>query len=293
MEMTSECVYCVIGQMDRYYTRFVGDENGRMSFLREVCAAVGASEKGTRAPVLNASLMERLAHMAGKDDLFEEDKHVYNLAILRMEDSIKAHIAAADDKLYRALQYAMAGNYIDFGTTAGVSMEKLGELIEAAPDIDLGEVYGQFRRDIEKAQTLVYLFDNCGEIVFDKMCIATMKALYPSLSITAVVRGVPTYNDVTIEDAREVGVDKLVPVVENGDSIPGTMLSRISEKARSLIENADIVISKGMGNYETMNGCGLNVYYLLLCKCDRFMREFGKPRLASVFGSERAKTGQQ
>ena len=287
MEMSSECVYCVVSQMDKYYMRFVGDESRRMPFLRKVCAAIGASEEETLAPLLNGELLKLVAREAGQDDLFEEEKHAYNLSILRMEDSIKAHIDAADDRLYRALQYAMAGNYIDFGTSAGVSMEKLTELIEAAPDIDLGETYERFRRDIEKARTLVYLFDNCGEVVFDKMCIATMRGLYPSLSITGVVRGMPAYNDVTMADAREVGLDKLVPVVGNGDDLPGTILPRISAEARELIESADIVISKGMGNYETLEGCGLNIYYLLLCKCDRFMKEFDKPRLASVFAAEK------
>lgn len=288
MEMSSECVYCVVSQMDKFYMRFVGDESRRMPFLRKVCAAIGATENNTLAPLLNGELLKLVAQEAGQSDLFEEEKHAYNQSILRMEDSIKAHIDAADDRLYRALQYAMAGNYIDFGTGAGVSMEKLTELIEAAPDIDLGDTYKRFRQDIENAWTLVYLFDNCGEIVFDKMCIATIKELYPSLNITGVVRGRPAYNDVTLEDAREVMLDELVSVVGNGDDIPGTILTRISHEARELIENADIIISKGMGNYETLEGCGLNIYYLLLCKCDRFMKEFDKPRLASVFAAERA-----
>ncbi len=288
MEMSSECVYCVVSQMDRYYMRFVGDENNRMSFLRKVCAAIGESKEETHAPVINGALLKLVAQEAGKYDLFEEEKHVYNQSILKMEDSIKAHIDAADDKLYRALQYAMLGNYIDFGTSAGVSMEKLNELIETAPDIDLGETYERFRQDIEKARTLAYLFDNCGEVVFDKMCIATIKELYPSLHIIGVVRGMPAYNDVTMEDALEVGLDKLVPIVGNGDDLPGTILSRIAPEVRELIESADIVISKGMGNYETLDKSGLNIYYLLLCKCDRFMKEFGKPRLASVFASEKA-----
>ena len=289
MEMSSECVYCVVNQMDKYYMRFVGDEKRRMPFLRRVCAAIGESDNETLAPLLNGELLKLVAREAGKDDLFEEEKHEYNQSILRMENSITAHINTADDKLYRALQYAMAGNYIDFGTSAGVSMEKLSELIEAAPGIDLGEVFERFRQDIGKARSLAYIFDNCGEVVFDKTCITTMKQLYPSLNITGIVRGKPAYNDVTMADAREVGFDKLIPVISNGDDLPGTVLPRISQEARELIENADIIISKGMGNYESLEGCGLNIYYLLLCKCDRFMIEFDKPRLASVFCAERAK----
>ena len=136
MEMSSECVYCVVSQMDGFFMRFVGDESRRMPFLRKVCTAIGASGNDTLAPLLNGKLLKLVAREAGMDDLFEEEKHVYNQAILQMEGSIKAHIDAAEDKLYRALQYAMAGNYIDFGTSAGVSMEKLNDIIEAAPGID-------------------------------------------------------------------------------------------------------------------------------------------------------------
>lgn len=288
MEMTADCVYCAMSQMDKFYVRFVGDGDKRMAFLREVCAMIGASKKETPVPLVNRALLKLIARDAGKDDLFEEEKHLYNQAILRMEDSIRAHINAAQDKLYRALQYAMSGNYIDFGTSAGVSMEKLSELIESAPGIDLGETYERLRTEISSAKSLVYLFDNCGEIVFDKMCIAAIKELYPSLTITGVVRGAPTYNDVTLADASEVGLDRLIPVIGNGDDIPGTMLSRISPQAKALLEGADIVISKGMGNYETLSGSGLNIFYLLLCKCERFMKDFNKPRLAGVFQAERA-----
>ncbi len=288
MKMSAECVYCVVGQMDKFFTRFVADESKRMPFLRKVCTAIGETRDDTLAPVLNAALLSLVAQEAGQADLFDEEKHIYNQAILQMEPRIKAHIDEAPDKLYRALQYAMAGNYIDFGTEAGVKPDKLEELIETAPGIDLGDTYERFRVDIEKARTLVYLLDNCGEVVFDKMCISTIRSLYPALSITAVVRGLPAYNDVTMEDAREVGLDTLVNVVGNGDNVPGTVLSRISKSACELIERADIIISKGMGNYETLIGCGYNIYYLLLCKCDRFMREFDKPRLASVFAAERA-----
>jgi uncharacterized protein with ATP-grasp and redox domains len=186
----------------------------------------------------------------------------------------------------------MTGNYIDFGLVSAVSPEKLKELIEAAPDMDLGPVLSRFRGDIEKARSLVYVLDNCGEVVFDKMCIETMKTLYPSLRITALVRGMPTYNDVTPADASEVKLDTLVPVVGNGDNIPGTMLSRISAEARGLLEGADVIVSKGMGNYETLQGCGLNIYYMLLCKCDRFIREFQKPRYASIFIAENTEMGR-
>ena len=96
----------------------------------------------------------------------------------------------------------------------------------------------------------------------------------------------PACNDVTMKEAREIGLDALVNVVGNGDDTPGTVLSRISDEARALLKSADVIISKGMGNYETLLGSGLNVYYMLLCKCERFTREFRRPLYDAIFIAE-------
>lgn len=287
MKMTAECVYCIFKQIDRNYMMFEKDSDKRMKFIKTVCREVAEADEDITSPEIHGKMMSMIASELGKEDLFEQEKHTYNRAILKMEKEIQQHIDEAEDKLYRALQYAMTGNYIDFGALAGIDEEKLHELIESATGINLGQTYQQFKEDMQKAKSMVYLHDNCGEIVFDKMCIAEIKALYPDLKITAIVRGMPILNDVTMIDAKEVGLTDIVPVVDNGTAMPGTVLTHISAQAKALIDEADVIIAKGMGNYESLDGCGLNIYYLLLCKCERFMREFGKPYLGSVFANER------
>ena len=287
MRMTTECIYCTFRQIDRCYMIFEKDPYKRVTFMKKVCRMIAEADENITAPGMCAAIMPQIVNEVGKDDLYEEEKHTYNQAVLKLEADINTHIQKAEDKLYRALQYAMTGNYIDFGAMESISESKLHEMIESAPDIDLGDTYDQFKRDLKNAKTLVYLHDNCGEIVFDKMCIAEIKALYPDLEITSVVRGGPILNDVTIADAKEVGLSDMVPVVGSGASVPGTLLNETSKEAKTLINNADVIIAKGMGNYETLEGCGLNIYYLLLCKCERFMREFSKPHLASIFAPER------
>jgi uncharacterized protein with ATP-grasp and redox domains len=284
--MTAECIYCTFNQVDRSYMNFEKDEAKRTVFLQQVCREIGAAQDGITAPALLEKILPLIAVAAGKEDLYEEEKHIYNQAVLDMEEEIQQHIDAAPDKLRRALQYAMTGNYIDFGMAAGVSRQKLHELIDAAGDIELGSDYDAFKKDLAHARSLVFLHDNCGEIVFDKMCIAKIKALYPAIKITSIVRGAPALNDVTLEDAKEVGLTEIVDVIGNGSAAPGTLLNRISAEAKALIDAADMIISKGMGNYETMEGCGLNVYYLLLCKCERFARKFGQKLFSSVFARE-------
>ncbi len=119
-----------------------------------------------------------------------------------------------------------------------------------------------FREELSDARSLVYLTDNCGEIVLDKIAVKMLQKLYPHLSITVIVRGEPVVNDATMEDAAMCGLTELVPVIGNGSRVGGTWLPDISEEARQLLDRADVIIAKGQGNFETLNGCGLNIYYL-------------------------------
>lgn len=286
MKMTTECILCSLNMMSKSFGRIEPDVEQQTRFMKKACDVIARSEESETPPEINSRIMRLIAAHAGVDDLFEKEKREYNSAILCMEDEIWEHITQADDKLYRALQYAMTGNYIDFGVTSSVSEGKLHELIEAAVDIDLGETYARLKADLQTAKSLVYLLDNCGEIVFDKMCIKEIKRLYPKLKITVVVRGMPTYNDVTMADAEQTRLVQLVDVVDNGSDIPGTVMGKIRQSTAELIEDADVVIAKGMGNYETMNGCGLNVYYIFLCKCMRFVERFGLPQYSGVLVNE-------
>ena len=111
--------------------------------------------------------------------------------------------------------------------------------------------------------------------------------MYPQLDIAVIVRGQDVLNDATMEDAKEVGLTEIVKVIGNGSAIAGNSLGYISAEAEELIRTADVVISKGQGNFESLNGCGLNIYYLFLCKCDWFVRRFKMKRLAGILINDR------
>ena len=143
--------------------------------------------------------------------------------------------------------------------------------------------YECFKQDLKQAKTLTYVLDNCGEIVLDKLLIKEIKRQYPKLQISVLVRGKEVLNDVTMEDAIQTGLTKMVPVIENGTGIAGTVLEKISKEAKEALNEADIILAKGQGNFESMYGCGLNVYYLFLCKCDWFVKRFAMTKNAGVF----------
>ena len=114
-----------------------------------------------------------------------------------------------------------------------------------------------------------------------------LKEKYPNLDITVIVRGYPVVNDATMEDAEEIGLTDLVRVIGNGSNVGGTWIPGITSEARDLLYDADLIIAKGQGNFETLNDCGLNIYYLFLCKCDLFQRRFHAENLQGMFLNER------
>ena len=167
--------------------------------------------------------------------------------------------------------------------------EKLFALLREAKNSALDENTLQlFRQDLSKAKKLTFCTDNCGEIVLDKLLIQTLRKLYPALQITVMVRGENVINDATIEDAQQIGLTDVAPVIGNGTAIPGTDPASLSGSAKEAFESADLIISKGQGNFESLSGCGCNIYYLFLCKCDHFVQMFGLRQFEGVFTHERS-----
>ena len=128
---------------------------------------------------------------------------------------------------------------------------------------------------------MLYLTDNAGEIVFDRLFAETLKKAFPQLEITFCVRGAPVHNDATREDAIAAGIP--FRVIDSGSNIGGTELSALGSEAKAAMETADVIMAKGMGNTETLAGCGLNIYYAFLIKCPRFVQFFGKPMMTPMF----------
>ena len=255
--------------------------------MKELMRLTAESKDDACAPWLAARIGEVYEKYFGAPEDYGPIKESYNRLVMDMESEIEGKIRSAEDPLYTAMRYARIGNYIDFSALSEVSAEKLLELLGQSEQETLdAEEYGYFRKDLENGKHLVYLTDNCGEIVLDKILIKLLKEQYPQLSIEVLVRGIAVTNDATLEDARYVGLTEVVPVFGNGSGIAGTELTHISEEARRKLEQADLILSKGQGNFETLHTCGLNIYYLFLCKCDWFMQRFQAEHLQGMFVNE-------
>lgn len=259
-------------------------EEIKTNYFKEVMRILSEAKEGETAPVIVARFNELHQRYFGRAYSFEEIKEKYNQCMLEKEAEIREKIKNTANPLKTALIYARVGNYIDFGALGNVTEDKLLELMERVKTETLDEIeYDYFQQDLKQAEKLAYLTDNCGEIVLDKLLIEQLKESYPRLEITVIVRGGKVLNDATIEDAKMTGITKLVKVIDNGTQVAGTDLNSISQEAMAVIEDADLILSKGQGNFETLNGCNKNIYYLFLCKCEWFVKRFGLKQFEGVF----------
>ena len=220
-------------------------------------------------------------------DRMREEKEMSNRFVLERLEELRSRVAKAEDPVYAALQFAVLGNYLDFSALYGqVSFEDLDRMLDKASEMELDKTYYEsFLRDLQNGKCLLYLTDNAGEICFDRVLGEIIAEKYPHLEITFCVRGGPVVNDATREDAEIAGIR--FPVIDNGTALGGTSLSRVSRECREAIENADVILAKGMGNTESLFGCGYNVYYAFLVKCVRFMQFFDAPKMKPMFIRDR------
>ena len=222
----------------------------------------------------------------GEMDYTQIKRH-YNALMMESAPELEKHVLAAEDPLMRAVQYAMMGNFIDFAALDNVTEDKLMELIGRASDIVVdAECLEMLREQALKARTLVLLTDNCGEIVMDKILLRQIRRINPDIEITVIVRGAPVANDATMEDMEQIGMAELGRCMGNGTATDGTVLRNLSREARETIMNADMVIAKGQANYETLYGCGCNIFYIFMCKCMLFMDRFKVPQFYGVLAHE-------
>lgn len=147
--------------------------------------------------------------------------------------------------------------------------------------------YHSFVRECERGGNFLLVCDNCGEIVLDKLLLEQLKKRFPHLSVRALVRGGEVLNDATVEDALYVGLDKLAEIVSSGESIAGTVYDMMPDEAKKAVDEADVILAKGQGNYETMSDQGRHIFYAFLCKCDLFTERFQVPRLTGIFTEEK------
>ena len=285
--MDSQCYLCHF-RRNMETSRSFGDEAKATEFARELMKLYLSMPADASSPAVAPGTNALFQRIFGLEaDRFREEKERSNAFVMERMDSIRRRTEAAPDPVYAGLQMAVLGNYIDFSALQGeVSFEKLDKMLDDALQMDLDrQIYDDLCAELKTAKELLYLTDNAGEIGFDRIFAEILHKAYPHVNITFCVRGGPAQNDATRADADAVGIE--FPVIDNGNSVPGTELSLLGAEAQAALNRADIILSKGQGNAETLLGCGYNIYYAFLIKCPRFIDRFQKPKLTPMLISER------
>lgn len=281
--MDSYCIQCTLRRNIELVST-LGSGEKTTAFTRALMDLILRTPADASSPSLGPGISDLLHDMYGIPlDRFREEKEQSNRFVLERLPAIRARAENTGDPILAGLQFAILGNYLDFSALQGqVDFGKLDDMLDSALEMELDETaYRAFRRDLERGKRLLYLTDNAGEIGFDRILAEEIQKAYPNLSITFCVRGAVTVNDATREDARAVGLP--FPVIDNGNRVGGTDLNLLSDEARQALKEADVILAKGMGNTETMLGCGYNVYYAFLIKCPRFVERFDRPMLTPMF----------
>ena len=286
LPVDSSCMLCYLKKhLD--LARSLGDDATTDAFMRELTQQFLDLPRHLPSPALAAGTNELLRRYYGLEpDRFRAEKEASNaFVVARMED-LRNRVRSAKDPVLAALQFAILGNYLDFSALGDkVSFEALDRMLEEALEMPLDtETVDRFKKELETGKTLLYLTDNAGEIGFDRICAEVLRERYPHLEITFCVRGGFAMNDATREDAAVVGID--FPVIDNGSDIAGLIPEMLGEEARNALETADVILSKGMANTETLYGSGYNIYFAFLVKCDKFERIFQQPLMTPMFIQE-------
>ncbi len=268
MEMAPECIPCLLGRVLFEAELCAPDKSAKV--VRDSLKILSEGfEPGVNSAELATRVHRRVYSVLGCKDPYRELKIKSDEVALSLLPEAKEFIETSHDRLEAALLCSIAGNVLDFGIGTGFDEpDKLrgqfGSLVRQG--LDLNDV-PKVRGCLKSAKKIVYLLDNCGEVVFDKLLIEELKKF--NLKIIGVVKGEPVLTDVSMEDARRVGIDEMFDeLLSTGTFAVGIDMKRIGDRLRAEMNSADLIISKGMANFEALsNEITRPILYVMRAKC--------------------------
>jgi uncharacterized protein with ATP-grasp and redox domains len=271
MRICLDCIPCFFRQALDSVRLVSDDETVHEKLLREVLWAVSEMDLRQSPPAMGQHIHRLIRRLTGQADPYREIKQRQNEMALQRYPELRDRVWRSVSPLETALRLAIAGNVIDMGVNAHVDEARVSESIEQSLDVPLEGDLGAFVEALARARRILYLADNAGEIAFDRLLLEQM----PVEKVTVAVRGSPVINDATIADAQVAGIPGLVEVIENGSDAPGTILADCSAAFRERFDEADLIIAKGQGNYETLSDVPKEIFFVLKAKCPVIARHLG------------------
>lgn len=265
METSLYCIKCFFrqAQSTAQLLRFTSKQRAKLfSFLTEKLLAFDFCQP----PVVFGRIIYRaLSRMSGTRDIFAKEKLRAEKQLLSNVDSLRRMITIAPDSLHQAAVLACAANAIDFGAGRVPSVnDLLSRLKKERLSVDHVRLFRQYAR---RAKNILIIGDNCGEALFDRLFIEEIHTAWPHVNIFYAARSAPIINDVLVSDARRVGIGNVARVISSGCDYPGLILSKTSQPFKRIYRSADIIISKGQGNFESFRDGRKRIFYLFKVKC--------------------------
>jgi uncharacterized protein with ATP-grasp and redox domains len=272
MQTRLECLSCLMKQAARLAGKSLPEQR-QAPFMRRVLEGLARFDFIGPPPLFTREIYRLLREMDGENDPFEAQKTFFNGQALALYPRLKGLVASRPEPLEAAVRIAVAGNVIDFGIhdPEGIAVEQT--ITDALGGVFVINDIPALTMKLQQAERILYVADNAGEIVLDRLLI---EQIGPG-RVTCAVRSAPIINDATLSDAAQAGLDQVCRVIPSGSDAPGTPLALCSKEFEELFLSADVVISKGQGNFETMDAPGREVFHLMMAKCPVISREAGVP----------------
>jgi uncharacterized protein with ATP-grasp and redox domains len=265
-----DCIPCFVRQSLDSARLATDDEQIHEQVVRETLRLAANLDMGQSPPAIGQQMHRLIRRLIGNNDPYCRIKEQFNNLALKLYPELEERVKTSENPFATAVRLAMTGNIIDFGVTASLAESDVEKTIEQSLKGHLDDIRIQgFKDAVTQAEKILYLADNAGEIVFDRLLIEQL----PIEKVTVVVKGEPVINDATMEDAELAGLTKIVEVIDNGSDGPGTILETCSKTFRGRFENADLIIAKGQGNYETLSDADKKVFFILKAKCPVIARD--------------------
>ncbi len=271
MKTFFDCTPCLVRQALDSVRRSTNDEAIHEQVLRNTLRAMSEMDFQESPPAMGGKIHRFIREDLGEGDPYREVKEASNRLALDLFPALKSKVTQSGNPLETAVRLAIAGNIMDVAVKSDVGEADVNEAIEDAVSSPLAGDVDDFAHAVATAKKILYLADNAGEIVLDRLLLEKLSAG----KVTLAVRGAPVINDATMADAQVAGITELVEVIDNGSAVPGTLLGECSAAFRRRFDEADLIIAKGQGNYETLNETEKDIYFLLKVKCPVIARDIG------------------
>jgi len=263
MKTYLDCFPCFLRQVVIALSQVSVDETLKVDILKETLEDIRRADTSKTPAHTTTFIHRRVRRLLGCDP-FKEIKQRYNRIALRLYPRLKSLVENSPDPLWTASRLAIAGNVIDFGIYTEVDIE--AEINRSLRGEIVRDDYADFKTALDGTEEVLYLVDNAGEIVFDRILIETLHGM--GKRVIAAVKGGPVINDSTEEDALEAGLQDVCEIKDNGSDAIGTILEWCSEEFRGLFYTSTLIISKGQGNFETLMNVDKDVFFLFQAKCN-------------------------